>query len=250
MNRKPLGARNYGSIPHLPGSRMGPADHHCHEGQARICLEKKRDKNDHIYVQEKLDGSNVGVARIDGEIYPLGRAGYLASTSPYEQHHLFSDWAYANKDRFMAVLEDGERLVGEWLAQAHGTRYEIRYEPFVAFDIMTGKVRMPYLEFDARIEKGEFIPPALLMKGPCSIEAAMERIGMAGFHGAKEEPEGAVWRVERDHPTGVKGEKVRRVDFLAKYVRPNKVDGKYLPNVSGEPEVWNWRPEKEVSMGS
>ena len=104
-NKKPLGMRNYGSIPHLPGSRTGPGDHHCHEGQARIATVKTRDKHDEIIVQEKLDGSNVGVARIDDKIYPLGRAGYLASTSPFEQHVHFAKWAYANASRFLSVLK-------------------------------------------------------------------------------------------------------------------------------------------------
>jgi hypothetical protein len=32
------------------------------------------------------------------------------------------------------------------------------------------------------------------------------------------------------------------VDFLAKWVRPDKVDGMYLPEISGKEPVWNWRP--------
>ena len=35
-----------------------------------------------------------------------------------------------------------------------------------------------------------------------------------------------------------------RVDFLAKYVRSDKVDGCLLPENTGRPAVWNWRPEK------
>lgn len=34
---KILGFKAYGSIPHLPDSRMGPGDHHCAPGQAKIC---------------------------------------------------------------------------------------------------------------------------------------------------------------------------------------------------------------------
>ena len=68
---------------------MGPADKHCHPGQAKIATVKERDKNDEVIVQEKLDRSNVGVAKINGQIVALTRAGYLASTSAFEQHHLF-----------------------------------------------------------------------------------------------------------------------------------------------------------------
>jgi hypothetical protein len=244
MNKKPLGIKNYGHIPHLPGSRLGPGDHKCQEGQARIATEKVRDKNDEIFVQEKLDGSNVGVARIGDTIFPLGRSGYLAASSPYEQHRHFSNWAYTHFERFMAVLHDGERLVGEWLMQAHGTRYKLPHEPFVAFDLMRGDERTPYDEFMARVARGGFVTPALLHRGGAlNIETALHRLNVYGFHGALDPVEGAVWRIERDQPTGKKGEKKRVVDFLVKYVRPDKADGLYLPEVSGQDPIWNWYPE-------
>jgi hypothetical protein len=229
MSGKPLGRRNYGSIAHLPGSRLGPGDHKCHEGQERICSEKARDKHDLIIVQEKLDGSNVGVARIDGQILALSRAGYLASTSPYEQHHHFSFFVEANAQRFLDLLGDGERVVGEWLLQAHGTRYLLPHEPFVAFDIMREAKRAPWKEVAERTE-GKFVTPFVAhIGGPLSIVEAMGRLGDLGHHGALDPIEGAMWRVER------KG----AVDFLAKYVRPEKVDGAYLESVTGLPTVWN-----------
>jgi hypothetical protein len=243
MSAKPLGRKNYGHIPHLPNSRMGPGDHSCDPGQAAIATMKARDKNDEIFVQEKLDGSNVGVARIGDAIYPLGRAGYLASSSRFAQHRHFSDWAYTHVERFMAVLRDGERLVGEWLMQAHGTRYQLQHEPFVAFDLMVDDQRLPYDAFTTRVAQGKFVIPHLIHRGgPLSVAEVTARLGEFGFHGALDPVEGAVWRVERDRPTGNKGEKVRVVDFLVKYVRPDKVDGAYLPEMSGEAPVWNWFP--------
>jgi hypothetical protein len=49
-------------------------------------------------------------------------------------------------------------------------------------------------------------------------------------HGAVDPVEGVMYRVERNG----------QVDFLAKYVRPEKRDGIYLPEMSGRPSVWNW----------
>lgn len=227
---KPLGQKAYGSIPHLPGSRMGPADHHCHVGQADICLLKPRDKHDHIIVQEKLDGSCVSVARIGGDLVALGRSGYRADSSNYEQHRLFADWVTQHTDRF-SFLADGERVVGEWLAQAHGTRYKLNHPPFVAFDLMIGHVRAPF-EKARDLMAPRFAMPLVLARGPISLTAVQDLIEVSG-HGALDPVEGAVWRVER------KG----RVDFLTKWVRPDKVDGKYLPEVSGVEAVWNWRPQ-------
>ena len=77
-----------------------------------------------------------------------------------------------------------------------------------------------------------FAAPAMLSTEPMSIDAALAKLGTAGLYGALDEPEGAVWRVERNG----------KVDFLCKYVRPDKVDGKYLDSVTGLPPVWNWRP--------
>jgi len=80
---KPMGRKAYGHICHLPGSRMGPGDHKLNEGQARILTEKARHRHDLIIVQEKLDGSNVAVARVNGVLIPLIRAGYPAISSKY-----------------------------------------------------------------------------------------------------------------------------------------------------------------------
>jgi hypothetical protein len=66
---KPLKSKAYGSIPHLPGSRMGPADHHCHAGQEVICCGKVRDRHDRIIVTEKLDGACVSIANVDANLW-------------------------------------------------------------------------------------------------------------------------------------------------------------------------------------
>ncbi|SMB96111.1 hypothetical protein SAMN00808754_1403 [Thermanaeromonas toyohensis ToBE] len=228
---KPLGIKAYGHIPHLIGSRVGPGDHTVSEGQHRICTEKARDRHDEIFVEEKLDGSCVAVALVGGKIIPLVRAGYVAWSSPYEQHHLFAWWVRENEERFRAVLREGERLVGEWLAQAHGTRYVLPHEPFVVFDLMRGHEREPREVFWERV-KGLFVVPRLIHRGgPISIGRVLELLEPSG-HGAVDPVEGAVWRVERRE----------KVDFLAKYVRPDKVDGRYLPEYTGTGPVWNWMP--------
>lgn len=227
---KPLGQKAYGSIPHLPGSRRGPADKGLSEQQAAICTHKARDRHDLIIVQEKLDGSNCSVAKVNGEIIALGRAGYRANTSKYEQHQHFARWVESNRDRFAALLNEGERCCGEWLAQAHGTRYQLTHEPYVIFDLMRGVERTPWLECAARLT-GFVLPRTLHVGAPMSIEAVCAVLEPSG-HGAIDPVEGAVWRVERK---GV-------VDFLGKYVRPEKVDGLLLPELNGGVTTWNWQP--------
>jgi hypothetical protein len=56
----------------------------------------------------------------------------------------------------------------------------------------------------------------------------LECIKVSG-HGAIDQVEGAVWRVERK---GI-------VDFLVKYVRHDKEDGKYFPEKNNGIITWN-----------
>jgi hypothetical protein len=237
MNQKPLGMKAYGSIGHLPGSRLGPGDHCVSPGQAAICTVKVRDKHDVVYVQEKLDGSNTAVAMVNGEILALGRAGYLAQTSPREQHQLFAAWVRANEERFRVVLREGERLCGEWLAQAHGTRYDLAAagcDPWIPFDLMRGHERLTVAEMMDRVQVEFPVMPSLRVPlGPCEPQKALAEFQDANRFRALDPLEGVVYRVEHK----------RKVDYLAKYVASLKLDGVYLPEISGKATVWNWRPQ-------
>ena len=98
-----------------------------------------------------------------------------------------------------------------------------------------------YNSFPSDRQRG-FVPPAVLHRGgPLSITDAMALLAEYGFHGATEPVEGAVWRVERNEliEPGKGGARRRVVDFLAKFVRPDKVDGTYLPGQTGGDVVWN-----------
>lgn len=234
--KKPLGGKAYGSIGHLPQSRTGPGDWHVHEGQARICLEKPR-KGDTVIVTEKLDGACMSVANINGEIVALTRAGYRAEDGTYEHLRAFAPYVADRSHAFSRLLRPGERIAGEWLAMAHGTLYSSchsRFRPFIAFDIFRDGARILYEEFRERCNRAGITTAECCYAGPdgLSIDAALARLGERGYHGALEPIEGAVWRVEREG----------RVDFLAKFVRLDKIDGKYLPNISGADPVWNWVP--------
>lgn len=231
---KPLGKKSYGSIPHLLGSKLGEGDHHCHEGQHRIATKKVRDAKDFVIVQVKYDGSNVAVAKVNGQIIALTRKGYTAESSPFEQHHYFAKWVAKNHLRFDKILNEGDRICGEWLLQAHGLRYSIIDEPFIAFDFFSGDDRLNYGDFCKVAEQGEFSTPRLLAFGHRSfaIDNMMERAEFQGlaFVRSIEKPEGLIYRVER----------AGKIDFLAKYVRQDFQTGQYLPEISGKPPVWNF----------
>lgn len=264
MGDKPLGRKAYGSIGHLPGSLKPPTDRAVHEGQARICTEKPRDKHDRIIVTEKLDGTNVAVVktgsdcwspesvRHPGPVVALNRRGWPCISARREMHRLFAQWVAGHVAVFEAMLKKGEALHGEWLAQAHGTLYDldgpnmIGRPPFVAFDLTeTGsdgaRMRLPHDALKARCREWGISTARVLSDGPPLTVADARAILESGrrFHGTRdgEIMEGAVWRVERRGA----------FDFLAKWVNPEKgTPGKYLPEQSGKPEVWLWRPERPM----
>ncbi len=232
---KPLGQKGYGTIPHLPGSRRGPGDKGVNEGQYKICCVKTPPdrKGDEIIVQEKLDGSNCGVVILGGEVIAINRAGWRTSSSSYIHHHLFDEWVAWNRERFAALLDEGERVMGEWLVLAHGTRYDLPHEPFVPFDLIrNGWERSTTTQFYDRIQPLGFHGPHLLHRGgPLALEEAKLQLDHRearenptdgepyyGYHRALDSAEGVVYRVERRGA----------VDFLAKWVQPAKVDGCYL----------------------
>lgn len=226
-NNKPLNGKAYSSIPHLPGSlKISRKDKGLHEGAVNICTKKLR-RNDRLIVQEKLDGSCCAVAKINGIIIALVRAGYPAYTSPYKQHHIFNSWVIEREMMFKDLLNDGERIIGEWLWQAHGTRYALRHDYFVALDIMAGIKRIPYDKFKERI--GLKLPMPYVLHDSkvlaCDIPLAMKLLGDHGHHGAIDKSEGAVWRLETDG----------KVNFLAKFVRREAGEvGRYLIGKDGK----------------
>lgn len=225
---KPLNKRNYGSIPHLSNSKLGKMDYFIEEGKERILTEKKRDKHDTIFVFEKYDGSNVGVAKKDGKIFALTRSGYKAITSPYKQHHEFQKWVNERNCIFQHLLKEGERLVGEWMLQAHGLIYEILDEPIVFFDYFNSNNERQPFEI---LEKTGLPLPRLLHKGGAVRVEELKPILSLKTDRIKsiEEPEGMVFRVERSD----------RVDFLAKWVRKDFKPGKYCINVKDDDLIYN-----------
>lgn len=213
---KPLGHRAYGSIPHLPGSKLGTGDHHINEGQAKYLTESKPSKNHQVVVQTKLDGSCLSVAKIGGELVPIGRSGYLVASAPYAELREFLDYVEEYKDRFDRLLNEGERVVGEWVKYALSTKYVINShrQLFRPFDIMVGHERIHWRLLDERVCQVGFRPVDTLSVGeavPVDVARALQNDPNA---------EGLVYRMENL--------KNGRVEYLAKWVRSDYEPGKLM----------------------
>lgn len=239
---KPLNIKNYGSIPHLSSSKLGEKDYFIHEGQERILTKQKRDKHDKILVFEKYDGSNVGVAKRNGNIFALTRSGYEATKSPYRQHHAFAKWVGDHFMQFYDLLEEGERLVGEWMYQAHGTIYQIKHEPIVFFDLFDpSNQRKTYEELKGLGLDPLFLPRLLHEGDPIAVEALIPVLNEKTpyIYPLDSNPEGMVYRVERHG----------QVDFLAKWVRKDYEPGRFIINVDDDKMILKQKTPEVISKG-
>lgn len=224
LRKKPLAGRNYGSIPHLIGSSLGKHDRYIHEGQDAIIRAGGRDKRDEIIVSLKLDGTNVGVMKKDGQLIAVQRKGYACSTSPYQMHHRFDGWMYRNYEKLDAMIGEGERLVGEWLWQASGIVYTISGDPFYAFDFFRADgSRRSFCETVGACSRVGIKTPPYVAFGLSSRSKNIFPDLSSCFIVPETEHEGYVYRVERG---GV-------FDFAAKWVRSDFLPGKYLPGTQG-----------------
>jgi ATP-dependent RNA circularization protein (DNA/RNA ligase family) len=230
--KKPLNRKNYGSIPHLSNSKLGIGDHFIEPGQEKILTLKKRDRYDEILVFEKYDGSNIGITKIDNQIYPLTRSGYKASTSPYKQHHIFNDWVYKNVEIFMDMIDNGERITGEWMIQSHGMEYYIKNDPIIFFDYFdSNNNRKTYDDLKIICNKYNLNTVRLLHRGESiQVSDIIDVLNKkTDFMKSKNNPEGMVYRVERNN----------KVDFLAKWVRSDYKPGELIIGKNNSEFTWN-----------
>ena len=120
--------RNFGSIGHLPGSKLIDRGDKI-VGEPDKFTVKLRRPTDLVIITEKLDGMNSGVVKIDGKLYPINHKGYDTRTmgaTHTELKELGIEWArwvnyfYSLYDR---ITEEGERLVFENCMFTHTLKY-------------------------------------------------------------------------------------------------------------------------------
>lgn len=190
--------RGYGSISHLPGSKMiDDKDKLLGEQEIVWLTERRKHINDIVIVTEKVDGMNASVLKQDNRLYPIIRAGYDVRTSDNNFIRAFGYFVDYNSDRFMDVLLNGERICGEWLIKTHTLMYDLPHEPYVTFDIIdSSNTRISYKEFRHRIDD-VFTPTGLIHIGESITPTTALEICGKGYHGVVGDvPEGVVYKYE------------------------------------------------------
>ncbi len=121
----------YPRTQHLEGSRLQPGD----EDLAAVPFAALRGR--HLVVEEKLDGSNVGVWFDDDDALVLQSRGHaLRGGADERPFALLKAWARRHEDGLRAALGRRYVLYGEWLFAKHTVFYDLLPHYLHEFDVL------------------------------------------------------------------------------------------------------------------
>lgn len=136
----------YPRTPHLFGSRGTADDKHLSEKDSVRFLEDPS-----LIVEEKIDGTNVGIHFTGEGKLMLQCRGHLISEGMHPQYDLFKQWGTVKRGIFEKWLEDRYILFGEWMYATHSVHYRELPHYFFEFDIYD-KVEEEFLSLERRQE--------------------------------------------------------------------------------------------------
>lgn len=210
----------YPRTPHLFGSSGTDDDKHMGEAESLRFV-----ADGSLIVEEKIDGTNVGIHfRADGAM-SLQCRGHLITEGMHPQYDLFKQWAAAKLPALEDRLRDRFILFGEWAYARHSVHYRRLPHYFFEFDVYD-KEAGAFLGLDRRaglLEGSGIRTVPVLHRGAADRERLSALIGPSRFDARFEDPttgqvdgrmEGLYLRTEAG---GV-------VTGRAKFVRPEFVE--------------------------
>lgn len=175
----------YPRTPHLFGSLGTDDDKHLGEQESLQFL-----NDDSLIVEEKLDGTNVGIHfRSNGEMV-LQCRGHLITEGMHPQYDLFKQWAAVKRGVLEERLQDRYILFGEWLYARHTIHYRQLPHYFFEFDIFD-KTTGTFLCLRRRLEliNGAGIETVPIVgRGRSSREELETLIGPSAFDSVFDNP--------------------------------------------------------------
>jgi hypothetical protein len=220
MGRSVDGFVKYPRTPHLFGSKGTDDDKHMGEAESLRFV-----ADGSLIVEEKLDGTNVGIHFTSDGKMALQCRGHLITEGMHPQYDLFKQWASVKRPMLEACLEDRYILFGEWAYARHSVHYRGLPHYFFEFDVYDKRNRA-FLDLERRLAllAGAGIPTVpVLHTGPLPRERPETLIGPSRFDSVFDDPttgradhlmEGLYLRTEA---SGV-------VTGRAKFVRPEFVE--------------------------
>lgn len=134
----------YPRTQHIRGSRLQYGDHDL-EAVPWSELAGK-----HLIVEEKMDGSNVGISfNEDGTLMLQSRGHYLRGGLREKQFNLLKQWSSSKQEGLFGVLGTRYVMYGEWLAAKHTYFYDNLPHYFMEFDVLDTQTN-EFLSTDAR----------------------------------------------------------------------------------------------------
>ncbi len=210
----------YPRTPHLFGSRGTDDDKHLSPRDTAAAL-----ADPSLVVEEKLDGTNVGLHLTAAGRLVLQCRGHEITAGMHPQYDLFKQWATGTRPVLEAMLGDRFILFGEWLYARHSVHYRALPHYFFEFDIYD-KTAGAFLDLEQRLAmlEGTGIHTVPVLHRGAIAEAELRAlVGPSRFDSAFDNPltgrtddvmEGLYLRTEAGG----------RVTARAKFVRPEFVE--------------------------
>ena len=210
----------YPRTPHLFGSRGTDDDKHLGQQES---LDFIADAS--LIVEEKLDGTNVGIHFTSAGQMVLQCRGHLITQGMHPQYDLLKQWTAVKRDILEERLEDRFILFGEWLYARHSVHYRQLPHYFFEFDIYD-KEEETFLGLEQRlavIEGTGIETVPVLHQGAIGKEELEKLIGPSLFESVFENP---VTRRTDNLMEGLylRTEAAGAVAGRAKFVRPEFVE--------------------------
>ena len=210
----------YPRTPHLFGSRGTDDDKHLGQAESLRLL-----ADPSLIVEEKLDGTNVGIHFTSSGRLVLQCRGHEITPGMHAQYDLFKQWTMGKRHVLELMLEDRMLLFGEWLYARHSVHYRRLPHYFFEFDIYDKQMEH-FLDLGSRLTMLDgtgLLTVPVVCRGATTAQELQDLIGPSRFDSVFENPltgqtdnlmEGLYLRTEAEG----------RVTGRAKLVRPEFVE--------------------------
>jgi len=235
----------YPRTPHLFGSKGTEDDRHLGRKESEAFI-----ADPSLIVEEKLDGTNVGIHFTTRGRMVLQCRGHEITEGMHPQYDLFKQWTSVKRPVLEAMLGSRFILYGEWLYAKHSVHYRALPHYFFEFDLYD-KDAAQFLDLATRMRMldgtGLHTVP-VLHRGPAKAEELGALIGPSAFDSAFDNPvtgrtdhlmEGLYVRTEAGgHVTG--RAKMVRPEFVEKVKQSEHWQHQAMvPNeLAAEADVW------------
>ena len=175
----------YPRTPHLFGSKGTDDDKHLGAEESKAFI-----ADPSLIVEEKLDGTNVGIHFSQSGRMVLQCRGHEITEGMHPQYDLFKQWTSVKQPVLEAMLGSQFILYGEWLYAKHSVHYRKLPHYFFEFDIYD-KYNEAFLDLDTRLKmlRGtglETVP--VLHRGCARVDELRALIGPSAFDSVFDNP--------------------------------------------------------------